>query len=503
LSSVRSMTLSRKTSKDKHKGYPDIYISTFREAYTVSSNTKARIGLVAISDERPAIHNLDEQHNRDHLYMMKRILETRADNEGSSVEFVVEDRIVNSMEEAVSSAKRMRADDVAGVAIVHNMWTFAREAAMFTRVYGGPVAGYTNKDPLRPALVGLLCSGGTLDKMGVYHPRIIGDISRKDVQDEFLSWARAAGTVSKLIGETYCNFGGRSMGMGTAVRDSNDWIKRYGVDVEQIDQVVLLERARAVGSAVVDYAYNWLKENVGYVDPTVPEEKIKNQIRLYEATREICHEKGIAFYGIKCQPELSEITDYAVPCLNQAFSNSDFDWNGEKKPMVCACEADMGAAMTMRLLQGVSEQPALFMDFRDYDEKRDEYIFCNCGSQSVCFAKDMKDIRLVHTDKYYPSGGVHVQYVCREGEVTVARLCEDNDGEWMAIVPGRFIYYDRERCKETSPLWPHAYLKADIDPDELLQAYGSNHGHAVYGNWVKELTHLGNMLGFRTRVFSR
>ena len=78
----------------------------------MSSNTKARIGLVAISDERPAIHNLDEQHNRDHLYMMKRILETRADNEGSSVEFVVEDRIVNSMEEAVSSAKRMRADDV-------------------------------------------------------------------------------------------------------------------------------------------------------------------------------------------------------------------------------------------------------------------------------------------------------------------------------------------------------------------------------------------------------
>lgn len=467
------------------------------------SKAATRIGLVAISDERPAIHGPDEQHNREYLFMMKRALEARADEEGLDIEFLVEERIIHSMEEAVSSAKKMRAEDAAGVVMAHNMWTFAREAVMFARVYGGPVAGYTNKDPLRPALVGLLCSGGSIDKMGIYHPRIIGDIARDDVQAELLSWARAAGVASKLVGETYCNFGGRSMGMGTAVRDPNDWIKRYGVDVEQVDQIVVLERAKTVDPERVDHAYDWLKQNVGYIDPRVSPEKIKNQIRLYEATKEICREKGIDFYGIKCQPELSEVTDYAVPCLNQAFSNSNFDWHGSKEPVVCACEADMGAAMTMRLLQGVSGQPALFMDFRDYDEKRDEFIFCNCGSQSVFYAKDMSDVHLVPTDKYYPSGGAHVQYVCREGEVTVARLCEDRDGEWMAIIPGRFVYHGRERCKETSPLWPHAYLKADVDPDELLQVYGSNHAHAVYGNWVNELTHLGKMLGFRTRVFGR
>ncbi|NLA57521.1 MAG: hypothetical protein GX855_01235 [Firmicutes bacterium] len=469
----------------------------------MSSKGKAKIGIVVVSDERPAIHSQDEQHNRDYLYKIKKVLEDRIQETGDKLEFIVEDRIINSMGLAVAAAKRMRAEDAAGVVMCHHMWTFAREAAIFARVYGGPVAGYTNKDPLRPALVGLLCSAGTIDKMGIYHPRIIGDIERKDIQDEFLSWARAAATVGTLVGETYCNFGGRSMGMGTAVRDANDWIVRYGVDVEQIDQLALLERAKQIDAKLVDHAFNWLKEQVGYIDPAVPPEKIKNQIRLYEAANAICREKEIDFYGIKCQPELSEVTDFAVPCLNQAFSNADFDWHGPKEPVVCACEADMGAAMTMRLLQGVSGQPTLFMDFRDYDEERDEYIFCNCGSQSVCYAKSMKDIHLVRTDKYYPSGGVHVQYVCREGEVTVARLCEDADGEWMAIIPGRFVYYDRERCRETSPLWPHAYLKADINPDELLQLYGSNHAHAVYGNWVKELTHLGQMLGFRTKVFTR
>lgn len=344
------------------------------------SKAGTKIGLVAISDERPAIHAQDEQHNREYLLMMKRVLETKVNEAGrNDIEFIVEGQIVHSMDAAVSSAKRMRAEDVAGVVMVHNMWTFAREAVMFTRVYGGPVAGYTNKDPLRPALVGLLCSGGSIDKMGVYHPRIIGDIGRDDVQAELLSWSRAAGVVSKLVGETYCNFGGRSMGMGTAVRDPNDWIKRYGVDVEQIDQIAVLERAKTVDPGRVDHAYDWLRQNVGHIDPRISPEKIKNQIRLYEATGEICREKGIDFYGIKCQPELSEVTNYAVPCLNQAFSNSTFDWHGPREPMVCACEADMGAAMTMRLLQGVSGQPALFMDFRDYDEKRDEFISATVG----------------------------------------------------------------------------------------------------------------------------
>jgi L-fucose isomerase len=291
--------------------------------------------------------------------------------------------------------------------------------------------------------------------------------------------------------------------MGTAVRDPNDWIKRYGVDVEQIDQVAVLEAAKRVDARKVDRALRWLRENVGCIDPSVPEEKIKNQIRLHEATKRICAERGIDFYGIKCQPELSEGTDFAVPCLNQAFSNSTFDWSGKKEPVVCACEADMGAAMTMRLLQGVSGEPALFMDFRDYDKKRKDFIFCNCGSQSVCYAKDLKDVHLVPVDKYYPSGGAHVQYVCKSGPVTLARLCEDKDGEWMAIIPGEFVYYDRKRCAETSPLWPHAYLKANVDPDDVLQVYGSNHGHAVSGDVVEELSHLGNMLGFRTRVFSR
>lgn len=458
-----------------------------------------RIALVAISDERPAIHEPDRRHNLNVLEEMSGALSEAEQR----LTFTVHPVVVHTMEEAVAAAKQFRADDVHGVLICHNMWTYARLAMMLARVYGGQIAGYTNQDPTRPALVGLLCTAGSIDKMGLYHPRIIGPISRPEVRDGILHWARAAGCAGTLTGETYCNFGGRSMGMHTAVRDANDWICRYGVDVEQIDQLHLLEEAGRVPDAAADGAYKWLKENVGRIDAKVSEQKIKNQIKLYEATKRICAARGIDFYGIKCQPELSEVADWAVPCLNQAFSNADFDWDGPKDPVVCACEADMGAAMTMRLLQGVSGMGALFMDFRDYDAERDDYIFCNCGSHNVCFANSIGDVHLVPTDKYYPSGGAHVQFVNRAGQVTMARLCEDGDGEWMAVMLGEFVEHPRERMKETAPLWPHGYFKADIDYRELLAVYGSNHAHAVYGNWVEELRHLGKMLGFRTRVFNR
>lgn len=458
-----------------------------------------RIALAAISDERPAIHKPDCEHNLDVLGKMAAALEKAEPR----IKFPVHPTVIHTMEEAVAAAKKFRADDIHGVLICHNMWTYARLAMMLARVYGGQIAGYTNQDPTRPALVGLLCTGGSIDKMGYYHPRFIGPIERQEVLDGILQWARAVGTAGTLLGETYCNFGGRSMGMHTAVRDANDWILRYGVDVEQIDQLRVLEEAKKIPEAQARKALNWLKENVGFIDPGIAEEKIKNQIKLHEAVKKICAIRKIDFYGIKCQPELSEDTDWAVPCLNQAFSNADFDWDGPKAPVVCACEADMGAAMTMRLLQGVSGAGALFMDFRDYDAKHDDYIFCNCGSHNVNFAKSISGVHLVPTDKYYPSGGAHVQFVNKPGQVTMARLCEDGDGEWMAIMLGEFVDHPRDRMAETAPLWPHGYFKADVDYKDLLDAFGSNHAHAVYGTWVEELRHLGRMLGFRTKVFNR
>ena len=37
------------------------------------------------------------------------------------------------------------------------------------------------------------------------------------------------------------------------------------------------------------------------------------------------------------------------------------------------------------------------------------------------------------------------------------------------------------------PVWPHGFVAVDIDPEQLIQNYDSNHVHGIYGDHVAEL----------------
>ena len=55
--------------------------------------------------------------------------------------------------------------------------------------------------------------------------------------------------------------------------------------------------------------------------------------------------------------------------------------------MVCACEADGDGALSMQILQLISGMPALFLDLRHFDRQSSLWTLCNCGGQSVYYAR--------------------------------------------------------------------------------------------------------------------
>ena len=60
--------------------------------------------------------------------------------------------------------------------------------------------------------------------------------------------------------------GGRSMGMYTAVSGTDDWMRRFGIDVEEIDQFELVRRAEKADPAEAERGRLWLEEkNIGVV----------------------------------------------------------------------------------------------------------------------------------------------------------------------------------------------------------------------------------------------
>ncbi|GAJ06598.1 unnamed protein product, partial [marine sediment metagenome] len=249
--------------------------------------------------------------------------------------------------------------------------------------------------------------------------------------------------------------------------------------------------------------FRWLGKNVkqiNYNGDKLTPETLKYQLKCYLATRRIIEERQLDFISIKCHYELSE--HYVTQCVNCVLCSDPYDWRGKKEPTVFACEADSDGALTMQILKLISGLPTLFIDLRHYDEKEGVYVFCNCGAQSTWFAErsenhvdNLKKVTLYPVIPKYKAKGAHLQYQCKEGEITFARLGRDGKGQYeMAILRGEFVEFPMEKLRETCWEWPHAYAKIDIPPDKLIDVWPANHFHAVSGNYIAELMKICEIL---------
>jgi len=83
-------------------------------------------------------------------------------------------------------------------------------------------------------MVGMLAAAGTLDQLNRPYARIWGQIEDPSVLTKVMSFIRSAGALAFLRGQTYGLFGGRPLGMYTAVANLDEWQKLFGIDVEHI-----------------------------------------------------------------------------------------------------------------------------------------------------------------------------------------------------------------------------------------------------------------------------
>jgi L-fucose isomerase len=342
-----------------------------------------------------------------------------------------------------------------------------------------------------------------------------GDLADSKVFEKVQKFLRAAVAVSRLKGETFGLYGGRPMGMYTAVANADQWRRDFGVDVEHIDQYEIVRRSELVEKARVEHAFDWLTKlmgkNIHYDGKKLTPELLKRQIRSYYACKEINQEKSIDFFGVKAQPELTD--HFTTEDIIDAFSNDPYDFDGPKEPVVCATEADMDGALTMQLFKHVTGEPVLFADVRHYFERYKIFDLCNSGAHATFFAGRSKrpeeNLPLVHFWPevfYFPAGGASVMHFAQPGEVTLARLTRRNGKYWMAILPAEFVVFDDasnwELAKATTPEWPHAFARFKISAEEFLATYDSNHIHGCYGNWLDEFVEISKILKIDYRVFA-
>lgn len=469
---------------------------------------KIKVGLLTMSDGRIYLHEEYKQLNFDKQHAIAAAL-----NETGLFEVVEGTRILNSNAVAREEAVRLRESGVEVTIFHYCIWCYPQFTVVAQNFAPGPYLLFSNLHPSQCGMVGMLAAAGSLDQLGVKYARLWGDISDETVKGKMISFLKAAAAVSRLKGLTFGNFGGRPLGMYTAVANLEQWQREFGIDVENIEQDDIIRAGDAADADTVERAFDWLSRNVGkiaYDGKVLTPEKLKTQIRSYLGLRRIIEERGLDFIGIKAHGDLTD--RYCTMDVAEALLNDPYDWDGPKEPIVAATESDMDGALTMQIFKHLTGMPVLFADVRHYDAEHDVWFFSNSGTHATYFAGasmdpavNLREVSLLPETDDYPAGGASVHHFAKAGKVTLARLARKNGRYYLTIVPGEFVNFPREEMlamgATTTPAWPCAFTRLRVSADEFIRRFPCNHIHGVYGDCVQDLVQVADLLNIPVQIF--
>jgi len=471
---------------------------------------KFKVGVLTFSDGRDYIHY--ELLPTNQRYQSELVEALRATG---CVEVVEGQQVIGDPRTAQEEGRRLTEAGCDLTICNYAIWCYPHLTAVATAFAPGPFMLFCNVHPSEPGMVGMLAAAGTMDQLDRPYTRVWGKIQDADVLERVMCYIRAAAAIGMLKGQTYGLFGGRPLGMYTAVANLDQWQQMFGLDVEHVEQEDLVRYSHRVEDARVEQGFDWLTRHVGeikYDGKGLTPEKLKLQIRSYHAFRQIIDERGLDFVGTKAHGDLTDT--FVTMDIAEAFLNDPYDWEGPHEAIVAATEADMDGALTMQLFKHITRgEPCLFADVRHYEAEDDIWYFSNSGTHATFFAGGSKDpavnlrnVTFYPEHFYYPAGGASVHHFAAAGKVTLARLARKGGRYWLAIVPAEFVGLPRaealNRGSTVTPEWPIAFTRLKVPADEFLGSFPCNHIHGCYGDWSAELQHVATLLGIEARVYA-
>jgi len=463
---------------------------------------KIKVGILTFGDGRDFLQKPLTPVNEKFLNELRSVLEK------DGFEVVVGDEVIWRNDLAVKNGKKMTAEGVECVIFNFAVWAWPQFARVSAQFCPQPILMFANINPEYPGLVGMLANAGSLDQVGIKFLKTFGDINDDKTYQQVKSRILGISAYNRLKGLTFGLFGGRSLGIDTAVADPALWMKKFGIDVDHVDQMELVRRAEIEmqNSKRIDKALEFLKQHVRKIHWTEPdakmvltEELLRRQLGMYYAAKDICEGSGYDFCGIKGQRELTE--HFATADIAEAFLNDPYGPEGEPhEPIVCSTEADMDAALTMQVFKLISGLPVLFADVRHYHQEPGVWDLCNSGQHATYFAgRSFKpEVNLAKVEFrpqgfYFPAGGASVYHIASPGEVTLGRLTRSGDTNryQFTVVNGEFVSFGEDRdeqlARSVQDNWPHAFARLNCTPSAFIEHFNCNHIHGTYGNWVDAL----------------
>ncbi len=153
-----------------------------------------------------------------------------------------------------------------------------------------------------------------------------------------------------------------------------------------------------------------------------------------------------------------------------------------------ACQSDINAAIMMKVLNILSDQPPIFADLNYIDRQTRVARVINCGSMPTSLAKSRGDVDWGFQYEYMGKArGACPVFCCKGGQVTICTLGRIKGKYLLQIAQGEAFEQPKSRFSEVRDIWPQAFIKMNCDVDEYYQNLRSNHIVVGYGDLVEEL----------------
>ncbi len=399
----------------------------------------------------------------------------------AGLKVVKHETVIASKDEAIAAMRRMKNDPgIDAVVLFSGTWVWAAHLVGAIRDYAATGKGlllwtHPGSQGWRP-VGGLVMHGGLLE-IGLPHKFVYGAADDSATVARIASYARAAHMKNWLNLSTIGTFGGRGMGQTCGAADPSQWMRMFGVDIDSRDTTAVIRTAEQITSKEIDA----LKPRLQKLFGKAPEASVVNErsIRLYLALKKIVEQEKFDFYTIQSFPGLGD--HYAATCFAQSMMLDD----GHGTSTL----GDFNTALTVLLLTKLSKEPVYYGDLQHLDVQRKEIKIIGDGACPPSLAGKLGPAGFAEhgIPTEGEAGGLSVKLICKVGEGVLARLGRVN-GEFHMVITRATVFEPpaneiKNRLDECGiPFWPHGFVTAHCDMEQLLQNWTNEYACLGYGS---------------------
>ena len=396
------------------------------------------------------------------------------------VGLIEHDVVLATKTEARDAFREMKQNDQVDCVILFSAtWVWSAHLIAAVRDFamtGKQVLIWTHSGSQGWRPVGGLVMHGALQEVGIEHKFVYGPADDPKEIDRIVSFCRAAHLKNWLNMSTFGTFGGRGMGQTCGAADPSQWMKIFGVDIDSRDTTELIRTAGEIPAEDLAALEKRIEELFG----TAPEFDVVNErsMRLYLAIKKLVRANQWDVYTIQSFPGLGD--DYSATCFAQSMMLED--------GYGTSTLGDLNTALTVALLTKLSREPVYYGDLQHIDKTNNEIKIIGDGACPPSLAGKLGPAGFAEhgIPTEGEAGGLSIKLVCKVGQGVLARLGRV-DGQFKMVITRCTVFEppaDQLKARQLEcgiPFWPHGFVTAHCDIEELLEHWTNEYACLGYG----------------------